>query len=206
MSTPPSFPSLPGLGWSVHKKPAFSTIVASHVSGREVRDPLYVNPIWNFEVTVDGLDSSPNGSYPGLGAQTQQTLMGFFLQMQGQYQTFLFTDPTDSVVTNGEIALGDGVTTSFTFNRWMGAFQEPVGYVTAVSQITLGGVAQLSGWSLSPPNSLVFLTAPGAGAVIAGTFTFAFQCRFDDDNMDFEQFMNNLWKVEAIKFRSVRSS
>ena len=41
MTTPPSFPSLAGQGWSVHKKPIFSTIVASHVSGREVRDALY---------------------------------------------------------------------------------------------------------------------------------------------------------------------
>jgi len=200
------FPTLPGLGWSVHKKPSFQTIVASHVSGREVRNPNYVNPIWQFEVTIDGLDSSPANSYKGLGAQTLQALMGFFLQMQGQYQTFLFTDPTDSAVTGGVIGTGDGVTTSFTFSRWMGDFLEPVGYVTAVSQITLGGVVQASGWSLSPPNSLVFTYAPGQGVPIAGTFTYAFQCRFDDDTMDFEQFMSNLWKVEATKFKSVRSS
>ena len=40
----------------MHKKPTFATIVASHVSGREVRDALYVNPIWQFELTFDGLD------------------------------------------------------------------------------------------------------------------------------------------------------
>src|SRR5579862_2349234 len=50
-ATPPSFPTLAGLGWSVHKKPVFSTVVASHVSGREVRDALYQNPIWQFELT-----------------------------------------------------------------------------------------------------------------------------------------------------------
>ena len=56
MTTPPLIPALPGQGWSVHKKPTFATIVASHVSGREVRDALYVNPIWQFELTFDGLD------------------------------------------------------------------------------------------------------------------------------------------------------
>ena len=35
MTTPPSFPTLAGLGWSVHKKPVFSTMVANHVSAVE---------------------------------------------------------------------------------------------------------------------------------------------------------------------------
>ena len=126
MITPPSFPTPAGLGWSLHKQPIFSTIVASHVSGREVRDALYQNPIWQFALTFNGLDSS-NGTYPGLGANSLQSLMGFFLQMQGQYGTFLYTDPTDSAVTNGGIAAGDGSTTTFTFTRFMGSFLEPVG-------------------------------------------------------------------------------
>ena len=54
LSVPPSFPTLAGQGWSVHKKPIFSTLIASHVSGREVRDALYQNPIWEFELKFDG--------------------------------------------------------------------------------------------------------------------------------------------------------
>ncbi len=96
MSTPPSFPSLAGQGWSVHKKPIFSTIVASHISGREVRDALYQNPIWEFEVTFDGLGSD-SITYPGVGAQSLQAIMGLYLQCLGQYGTFLYTDPTDSL-------------------------------------------------------------------------------------------------------------
>jgi hypothetical protein len=95
MTTPPTFPTLAGQGWSVHKKPAFSTLVASHVSGREVRDLLYANPIWNFELTFDGLDGSTTGQYPGLGSQSYQALLGLYLQMQGQFGQFVFYDPTD---------------------------------------------------------------------------------------------------------------
>lgn len=205
MTAPPSFPTLAGLGWSVHKSPKFSTIVASHVSGREVRDALYENPIWDFELTFDGLDSS-SGTYPGLGANSLQSLMGLFLQMQGQYGTFLYADPTDSAVVNGGIATGDGATTTFTFARTMGAFLEPVGWVTGVSNVYLNGVNQASGWSLSTPNSLVFASAPGSGVAVTATFTYAFQCRFDDDTEDFEQFMTSLWTVKSLKFRSVRTS
>jgi uncharacterized protein (TIGR02217 family) len=205
VTAPPSFPALAGLGFSVHKKPSFSTIVASHVSGREVRDALYQNPIWQFELTFDGLDSS-NGSYPGLGANSLQSLLGLFLSCQGQYSTFLYTDPTDDSVTNGAIATGDGATTVFAFSRYMGTFFEPVGWVTGVSNVYLNGVNQASGWSLSTPNSLVFASAPGSGVVVTATFTYAFQCRFDDDSEDFEQFMKNLWTVKSLKFRSVRTS
>jgi uncharacterized protein (TIGR02217 family) len=205
MTTPPSFPTLSGLGWSVHKRPVFSTIVASHVSGREVRDALYHNPIWQFELTFDGMDSSAN-TYAGLGANSLQSLMGFFLQCQGQYSTFLYTDPTDSAATEVALATGDGSTTSFTFSRYMGAFFEPVGWVTSISNVYLNGVNQASGWSLSTPNLLVFASAPSSGVVVAATFAYAFQCRFDSDDQDFEQFMSNLWKAESVKFKSVRSS
>jgi uncharacterized protein (TIGR02217 family) len=205
VTTPPSFPTLAGLGWSVHKAPKFATIVASHVSGREVRDALYQNPIWNFELTFDGLDSS-NGSFPGLGAYSLQSLMGLFLACQGQLGAFLYTDPTDNAVTGGAIATGDGTTTTFTFARFLGSFFEPVGWVTSVSNVYLNGVNQPSGWSLLAPNSLVFGSAPGSGVAITASFAYAFQCRFDDDAQDFEQFMQNLWTVKSLKFRSVRTS
>jgi uncharacterized protein (TIGR02217 family) len=205
LTTPPSFPALAGLGFSVHKKPVFSTLVASHVSGREVRNALYANPIWQFELTFDGLDSS-NGTYPGLGPYSLQALMGLFLACGGQYSTFLYTDPSDSAVTNGGIATGDGATTTFAFARYLGTFFEPVGWVTGVTGVTLNGANQASGWSLSTPNSLVFTSAPGAGVVIAATFTYAFECRFEADDLDFEEFMQNLWAAKSVKFRSVRTS
>lgn len=205
MTTPPSFPTLAGLGWSVHKKPVFSTIVASHTSGREVRDALYQNPIWQFELTFDGLSSSPT-SYSGLGANSMQTLMGFFLACQGQYGTFLYTDPSDSAAADVTFAVGDGTTSVFTFSRYMGAFLEPVGWVTGVSNVYLNGANQASGWSLSTPNSLVFTSAPGSGVSVAATFTYAFECRFDSDGQDFEEIMSNLWKVDSVKFKSVRTS
>ena len=202
---PPLFPALPGQGWSVHKKPTFATIVASHVSGREVRDALYVDPIWQFELTFDGLASDAT-SYPGLGAQSLQALMGLFLQCQGQWGTFLYVDPSDNFVSDQAVAIGDGATTSFTLARALGGFLEPVGWATSVAQVSVGGAAQSSGWSLAAPNSLVFATPPASGAAIAASFAYAFLCRFDDDAAEFEQAMQNLWRLDSLKFRSVRSS
>jgi hypothetical protein len=315
MTTPPSFPVLSGQGWSVRKKPTFATIVAKHVSGREVRDPLYANPIWQFELTFDALDGTANNQYGGLGAQSLQSLMGLFLQSQGQYGSFLFTDPTDNAVSNGAIASGDGVTTAFAFSRAMGGFFEPVGWVTSVSSVALNGVptpaagapvpaapslsavasgalaaatyyarityvtasgettpsgeaslalaanqvlnvgspitasgvigwnvyvatssggetkqnaspiaigtawrepntglivgaappaSNTTGWSLTTPNTLTFAGPPVSGVPITASFAYAFLCRFDADDLEFEQFMANLWRAGSVKFRSLR--
>ena len=205
MSAPPYFPTLAGQGWSVHKKPAFSTIIANHVSGREVRDALYANPIWQFELTFDGLDGTTAGTNGSLGAQSLQALMGLFLQTQGQFGTFLYVDPTDNFAFNQSIATGDGATTSFALTRTLGGFTEPVGWATSVAAVSVGGAALTSGWSIVTPNSLSFTTAPAAGAAIVASFAYAFLCRFDGDDLDFEQFMANLWKADSVKFRSLRA-
>jgi len=205
MTTPPSLPTLPGLSWSRHKKPGFNTRVASHVSGREVRVPLMAYPLYEFEAKYDGLTSSAT-MFAGLQAASLQNLMGFFLQMQGQANTFLYTDPDDNTITGQFLGDGDGATLNFQFVRAFGGFVEPVGWVTAINAVRLNGVVQAGGsYSLTAPNTLSFGTAPGAGVAVTADFTFAFNCRFLDDQMDFEEFMASLWKLDGMKFRSVKS-
>ncbi len=205
MTTPPSLPTLAGLAWSRHKKPGFSTRVASHVSGREVRVALMSYPLYEFEAVYNGLASSSSTAvFAGLGSTSLQSLMGFFLQLQGQFGTFLYTDPDDYTVTGQAFATGDGSTASFTIERSLGGFLEPVGWVTTLSNVYLNGVHQTGGFSLTTPNTLTFASAPGSGVVVSADFSYAFQCRFLDDQMDFEEFMSNLWKLASMKFRSVK--
>jgi uncharacterized protein (TIGR02217 family) len=205
MATPPLLPTLPGLTWSRHKKPNFNTRIASHVSGREVRVPLMAYPLYEFEANYSALTSSAT-LFAALQASSLQALMGLFLQLQGQYGTFLYVDPDDNTVTGQFLANGDGTTTSFQFVRALGGFVEPVSWVTAIANVYLNGVAQSgSSYSLTVPNTLTFTAAPGSGNAITADFSFAFNCRFLDDQMDFEEFMGNLWKLEAMKFRSVKS-
>ena len=205
MTTPPSLPSLPGLSWSRHKKPGFSTRVASHVSGREVRVALMNYPLYEFEATYNGLASSATPSFTGLGAASLQSLLGFFLRLQGQFGTFLYADPDDNAVTAEAFATGDGTTTMFTIMRSLGGFLEPVGWVTGIAAVYLNGAAQSAGtYSLTAPNTLLFTSPPGSGVIVSADFAYAFNCRFLDDRMDFEEFMSNLWRLDSMKFRSVK--
>ena len=145
----------------------FATRIAGHVSGREVRAPLYYQGLYEFELTIEGLDS--NGTWTGLTANSLQSLMGLYIQLQGQYGTFLYTDPTDNsaVAQPTTQAFGDGVTTAFTFGRAIGGAVEPVSWVTAVSNVYLNGVNQPSGWTATTPNTLTFTIAPPAGTTSA---------------------------------------
>jgi len=205
MTTPPTFPSLAGLGWPVKKTPTFSNIVVPHASGREVRAALYRNPIWDFELTIEGLSGDAT-SYPGLGASTLQALMDLFLTCQGGFSTFLYVDPSDCAASAQVLANGDGATKSFAFARQLksAGFLEPVGWVTSVAHVYLAGVDQTTGWSLTTPNTLSFGTAPPSGVAISASFSYAFQCRFADDTLEFSEMMQNLWEVKSVKFRSVR--
>ena len=203
MATPPIFPTLAGQGWSVHKRPTFSTRVASHVSGREVRSALYAATLYEFEVTFDALASA--GGLPGLGATSLQTLLGFYLQCQGQLGTFLYVDPTDKTVTGQTVAIGDGTTSSFPLVRTLGAYAEPVSYVHAARRGLCRRGRRRPTRASSAPNTLTFTTAPGVGASITADFAYAFLCRFLDDSQDFENVMSGLWQLGSLKFRSVRT-
>jgi hypothetical protein len=371
MTTLPFFPVLAGQGWSTHKTPVFSTLVASHVSGREVRDALYANPIWRFELTFNALDGTSNGNYGGVGLSSFQSLLGLYLRSQGQFGEFVYCDPTDYSVNGQTFGVGDGATTTFQLTRSLGGFSEPIVQPLAPSTPTLfpvqglvetfvpnnllnysgdltnavwtkagtsvaGGIADPFGgagaqtvtatsssssvyqtqvatggnyvsafwvrrrsgsgtvtladpandtssltlavtptwqrfWVSGPPaagdahsaitlstsgdaidvygaqleqssvstpgayfqtlatsyfggpwisaggalvdpsaytisnGAVTFATAPLSGATIAWTGYFGFLCRFESDDLDFEQFMANLWRADSVKFRSLRN-
>jgi hypothetical protein len=207
--TIPVFPTLPGLGWSVKRKPLLSTRVAKHQSGREVRSRNWAQALYQFELTFNALDSSDG--HEGLSAYSMQALEGLYLAAGGQFGTFLYTDPNDNLCGNAAFATGDGTTTGFTLLRTLAGFagfSEPAPYVTSLAGVTssLSGVTSIvapAGYTLTTPNTLTFTTAPANGAALAASFTFAFLCRFLADEQEFEEFMANLHSA-SLEFRSVK--
>ncbi len=198
--TLPSFPTLSGQTFAT-KRPITASIVAEHDSGRTVRAAMYQG-LYEFEVGFEAL-ASDAAANPGLGAQSLQEVMGLYLQCGGAYGAFLYTDPNDNAAVNQTVAAGDGATTQFTLLRAIGAGADSNFYVTGVTSVMINGGAA-SNWSLDAPNILVFTAPPPSGASIAASFTYAFVCRFLEDSLGFENFMQNLWAANSVKFRSVR--
>jgi uncharacterized protein (TIGR02217 family) len=208
--TLPVFPSLPGQGWSVKKTPRFSTRIAKHSSGREVRAPRFAQTLYDFELVFDGLAS--NGGYPALGRHTLQILMDFFVALQGSFGTFLYTDRADSRGTGVPLTpAGNGSLTTFNFQRALFDRFERVGYVSYVSAIYINGNAQSGNWTLANPTAavpwpnLTFTSAPASGAVVSADFNWQFVCRSSEDTLEFEEFMEALWKQDGWPFQSVRN-
>jgi hypothetical protein len=135
--------------------------------------------------------------------------MGLYLQCQGQFNTFLYTDPTDNtqsafIATTPDTA--DGINTVFTLNRTFGVSPyletEPVSWITGTPVVNDNG--SHAGSFTVNGNTILFTSPPAAGHSITATCTYAFNCRFLDDQEDFEEFMNGLWQVQSLKFRSVK--
>lgn len=198
-----TFPTLPGISWPVKKTPIWNTQMAEHVSGREARIGLWQYPRYMFELTYDGVTSSST-AHQNLGNQSLQTLMDFYHQCQGMLNPFIFVDPSDYTVTAEAIGTGNGTNKIFTAQRSMGAglFFEPVGWVTAATTVFVNGVSQP--FTLTNPNTITMTTAPANATAITATFTYGFVCRWDTDEQEFREFMDQVWDVPSIKFKSVR--
>ncbi|MDE1145645.1 MAG: DUF2460 domain-containing protein [Azospirillaceae bacterium] len=191
------YPALAGLGYSVVKKPTWSTKIATAASGRETRMAFWSAPIWQFTLTYDFLRDTAT-------ANELKSLLGFYLQMQGAFGSFLFVDPDDNQATGQTLAVGDGMTMSFVLVRTFGGYVEPVGGVTGSVVPYVDGIRQTSGFSAAG-NVLTFSTPPANGAVISADFTYAFLCRFQEDGLEFEKFAAQLWQTKQVGLISVRA-
>lgn len=192
-----NFPTLVGVDSSVFKTPIWSTDVKKTASGREMRASFYSYPIYKFSLKFNVLRAD--------AAQLEfQTLIGFFNARQGQYDSFLYTDPTDSVVTAQHTGTGNGTATVFPLFRTMGGYLEPIMYTDSMA-VYINGVVQVGGYTIAnDPAIVTFATPPGPGLAITITGTFKYRCRFLQDETEFEQFMYNLWNAKKVEFTSLK--
>lgn len=192
------FPALPGLEWSVVRKPTFVSLSRSSDSLREIYDAAQTRCLYQFELSYSFLRNKN-------GATDLQQIMGLFLTMRGDYDTFLFEDPNDKSATLSQIGTGDGSNKAFTLGRNTGPSNyEAIGYLNTLTGVYLNGTLQPgSNYQFVAPNVILFNTAPGAGVVVTATFTFWYVCRFLDDSQNYNQFLSNLYELKSCKFKSV---
>ena len=205
--TTPIFPSLPGQGIKVRKKPKMDLQSVSHANGRETRTSRYITPIWEFDLTFDGLGIG--STRPNLGNSSVETLAGFYAQTQGPLIPFFYVDPTDSVANGKQIGVGDGSTTTFILTHTIGGWSLPIDAIMGVTRVYHNGNAYTGAeWYVSGWNSITFYPGytPYAGLVITADYTYAYYVRFSDDTLDFEEFMSMLMLCKTVKFQTVRQA
>ena len=207
------YPQLIGLGYNFVKRPIWGTSIATSATGAEVRTGFYPYPIWEFELTYEILNDAQTEQ--SSTASDLKTLMGFYLQTQGQLLPFCFQDPDDNTVIGGAIGEGNGTQTTWTITRFFGVgstgLSEPVGIVNSAAMtvnVYLNGTLQSSGYSFNlgtPVNQqLIFTTPPGNSVYITMDFAFYYWVRFFDGQYDFEKFSALRWQQRKITLHSLR--
>lgn len=183
------------------KTPNFKTLVQQTASLRgEIRVSLTPYPIWTWDFPVNwmrGSEQDQNSAY--------QYLLGFFLSMGGQFSDFLYEDPYDCQISEGNPAFlgtGDGKTVNFQLIRPIGMGSDIVQNLNGIPKIYINGI-QTTGFELDTSGVLTFNTAPPSQVILSWSGRFYYRVRFDSDSQDYKQFMDKLWSMESLKLRSV---
>lgn len=200
------FPEMRGEQWDVIHKPEFVSKVQHSESGRELRSAYRVNPLWYITMTYDIFKDTATNVDFALDFAIQR-ILGFFMKHLGSFGNFLFTNPRDHIVTAEVFGSGDGVTKSFQLVRAYGAggftFTENVMNVKTLADVLINGASvngAVNGSTVIDNPCVVdqygmatFRDAPAGGASLAWSGEFYYRCRFQDDLLDFTNFMSRFW-------------
>jgi hypothetical protein len=195
-----TFPqNLRGLGWPVSRTSDWDGEKQKAQSGKMVLWSAYSFPLWHWQLTFNYLKDIPgdaNGAYNPI--TDLQKIVGFYNQNGGPYGgIFWFNDLNDNTATAEPLGIGDGATTQWQLLRTYGGFTEPV-QAPQTWTIYLNGVAQGSGFTVSPTGLVTFTAAPGAGVEISWTGTYFWNVHFEDGT-DQEEWMYQIWRLKTCK-------
>lgn len=127
--------------WDQTKTPIFSTRIQQSTSGKQLRAAFFEYPLYQYDLSYEVLrDDSLHNEL--------QTLMGFYLQRQGAFDSFLYVDPSDNTVIGQTIGAGDGGTKNFQLIRTYGGFTEPCLDVLTIPGTTFPSILQPIGGNL----------------------------------------------------------
>ncbi len=189
--TIPVLPSLPGITYPVKRSPVWSSTRSESISGKVTELQKYSFPRWRYELPYELLRS---------GTQAElQALTGFFNSVKLAAGLFQFDDPSDNSAADQNFGQGDGQTTAFQLVRSFGGFIEPVYAPISPITISVAGTPT-SGFTLGDGGVVNFNAAPADGSALTWTGNFRWLCRFDDDSITFENFMQSRWSLSKLAF------
>ena len=181
-----------GLKFPVVRRTLWQTMLDVSPSDRVATLQLQPYPLYEWELEYEWLDDS-------IAESVMKTLLGFFNQHQGGFDSFLFTDPVFNAVTNEQIGTGDGLTKDFQTTAVYRNTGGP-GRADIIQEFNGTPVYQVSGASashtLNPAGVVSFLTPPALNAPITWSGSFFYRVRFKNNNLALSEFMHQWWETE----------
>jgi hypothetical protein len=213
-----TLPTFPGLAFPITRSNrGFGVVKQESISGNRTRFPQRSKPQYTWTLSFnflrdnmrgpptswsDGTSFSDGTLWAGTLLNEIQQLNGFYNQMLGTTLPFLYVEPSDCSVATQVLLNGDGSTASVQLFRTLGGFSEPVYAPTGGQLIQDNVVLSPSAYTVTETGLITFAFPPPSGSVVLWTGTYAWRCRFDDDNLDFENFMSKLWAIKKLTFSS----
>jgi len=194
------FPTLPGLNWGIKKTPVWSTRVQKSINGRELRAQNYSYPIWRFSLSYNFLRS-------GQSFSEMQDIAGFFNARGGSFDSFLYFDFDDATVIDQSFGVTVIGQANYQLVRSFGGFVEPVFSPIGTPIVKVNGVTQtpITQYTVSTLGVITLIPTPiAAGLTLTWSGSYYYRCRFLQDNIDFEQFLQHLWHLKKIEFTSIK--
>ncbi len=106
------YPELPGLTWPVMRTPQWKTSIQTTPSLREFRTSSVLNPVHELTLKYEFLrQRSSQAEY--------QRLFDFYANHRGDFDTFLFLDPSDYQASQVRLAVGTGTVSQYQTARWI---------------------------------------------------------------------------------------
>ncbi len=188
--------------------PERRTQIVELFSGDEERNASWANSRRRYDV-----------GYGVRRADDLAAVVAFFEARNGRLHGFRFKDWSDfkscaPSATPGfadqPIGTGTGSNRVFQlFKRYVSDAQfwtrTIVKPVAGTIRMALGGVEQLSGWTVDTTTGLVtFTTAPGAAVAVAAGFEFDVPVRFESDSMDVTLDVERLGTITSIPLMEIR--
>jgi len=188
--------------------PERRTQIVELASGDEERNASWANSRRRYDV-----------AYGIRRADDLAAVVAFFEARNGRLHGFRFTDwadyksglPSEAISpTDQEIGTGNGSLTEFALLKryssgaqsWSRAIAKPV---SGSVRVALGGVEQMSGWSIDTTTGVVtFDTAPAAGIAVTAGFAFDVPVRFDTDALDVTLDLERLGSITSIPLLEIR--
>ena len=188
-------PTLRGLTWDIGKSPRFNNAIQSAASLAETRVSFAASPLYDFTIHFSLLRETA-------GFDELRQLGGFFMARGGDFDSWLFIDPSDTVATDELFGIGTGAQTDFQLQRAFGPFRERVAnFDSANAVISVDGTPVGTGFTLNAANgAVVFDSAPSSGAQLTWSGTYYFRCRFKEPVQNFNEFMRDLWEARSVEF------
>jgi hypothetical protein len=186
-------------------------VAVAYPAGTNAATTLYV---WGGQAEPGYMAtlSIPTGA-AAVSVSDYATMTRLFEVMAGQYDTFLFSDPSFCSVSKMLFGTGTGSQTQFQLRAAKQAYSDPSG-VTGMQMVqdlhgapTIydnGSLVSGANYSIGATGIVTFNSAPTNGHLLTWTGSFYYRCRFLMDEQDFEQFMFNWWETKKLQFKSIK--